>query len=261
MSARLIAVRKHGLWTELKLNSPPRNILSIPLLAELCGHLDRLCEEGSPPILLSSGGRHFSTGYDIAEISADIFSRDPVVRSATSFEMVMARLSRYPAPVLAAVQGDAYGGAVELLACVDIRIAAPAVRIGVPAVRLGLVYSPSGIGRLLRSLGSPLAREMLLLGEPITAERAVTAGFFCRTASPAELETAAAAMMASVCRGGPAALRGTRRVLQALEEQETLADEVLLEIAQLREASRGGEEFARAQAAFIAGHQSPFGES
>ena len=84
----------------------------------------------------------------------------------------MDRLVDYPAPIVAAVQGDAYGGAVELLACADLRVAATGVRLGVPPVRLGLVYSHTGLRRLLRGFGSPLVREMLLTGEAISAERA-----------------------------------------------------------------------------------------
>ncbi len=246
-------------WTELTLSRPPRNELDRPLLTALVTTLDELWHE-APPVLLRAEGKHFSTGYRISDIGAEIFSADPAVRAGTPFEQVMERLSRYPAPILAAVQGDAYGGAVELLACVDLRVAAETVRVGVPAVRLGLVYSHTGMRRLLRGFGAPLAREMLLLGEPVSAERAGQAGFFNRVVPGDELLATSREMMGSLTRGGPAALRGTRRVLQLLAEHETLSTSELAEIASLREGSRLGEEFARAQAAFLAREKSPFGE-
>ena len=81
---------------------------------------------------------HYPVG-SIKDIPAEIFHHDPAVRAGTPFEQLMDRLVHYPAPVLAVVQGDAYGGAVEMLACTDLRVAADGVRLGVPPVRLGLV--------------------------------------------------------------------------------------------------------------------------
>jgi len=246
-------------WTELTLNQPPRNVLTVPLLTALVETLDRLWV-AAPPLLLRAEGKHFSTGYAINDIPAEIFHADPAVRAATPFEQVMDRLIRYPAPIVAAVQGDAYGGAVELLACTDLRVAAAGVRIGIPAVRLGLVYSHTGLRRLLHGFGAPLAREMMFLGEPISAERARQAGFFSRLVPPDDLLTSAREMMRSLTRGSPTALRGTRRAFSLLTEQESLSAGERAELSRLREAARLGEEFERARAAFLAKKNSPFGE-
>ncbi len=252
-----IESRSH--WTELTLNQPPRNVLDLEMLRALVQTLDELRDE-APPLLLRANGKQFSTGYSIKDIPAEIFHHDPAVRAGTPFEQLMDRLIHYPAPVLAVVQGDAYGGAVEMLACTDLRVAADGVRVGVPPVRLGLVYSHTGLRRLLRGFGSPLVREMLMLGEAISAERAHQAGFFNRLVPADELLNTGREMMRSMTRGGPAALRGTRRILNLLEESEALSDEALTEIAQLRHESRSGEEFSRAREAFLKKEPSPFGE-
>ncbi len=247
-------------WTELRLARPPRNVLDRPMLEALVAALDGLAAQDDPPLLLlSAEGKHFSTGYAIGEIPEEIFHRDPAVRASHPFEQVMERLVHYPSPVLAMVQGDAWGGAVELLACADLRVAADTVRLAVPPVRLGLVYSHTGLRRLLRGFGSPLVREMLLTGEAIGAERARLAGFFNRVVPAAELEATAAGLLELVARGGPRALRGTRRILTLLEEAEVLPDHVIAEIAELRHASRSGDEFRLAREAFLARKPSPFG--
>ena len=253
-----LQIRPRDHWIELTLNRPPRNVLDTETLGALVAVLDDL-RGRALPLAIFANGRHFSTGYPISEIPAEIFHHDSAVRAATPFEQVMERLVHYPAPILAVVQGDAYGGAVEMLACADLRLAATGVRLGVPPVRLGLVYSHTGLRRLLRVFGSPLVREMLMLGEAITAERAHAAGFFNRLVPPAELAGTAEAMMQAMTRGGPEALRGTRRILNLLEEQETLSAEELAEIGRLRHASRSGQEFARARDAFINKEPSPFG--
>lgn len=245
-------------WSQLVLTRPPRNVLNLAMLRELIAALDHLVDEGGPLLLFKATGRHFSTGYDIGDIPAEIFAPDPEVRAAHPFEQLMDRLTSYPAPIVAAVQGDAYGGAVELLACADLRVAADDVRLGVPPVRLGLIYSHTGLRRMLRGFGSTLAREMLLTGEPITAGRAREAGFFNRVVARELLDDAAADMLAAMARGGPEALRGTRRILNLLEESEALAPDELAEIADLRHRSRSSEEFAQARAAFLARRPSPF---
>ncbi len=254
----LIVTRRER-WTELRLASPPRNVLDRPMLEAIVNALDALAADGAPLLLLSSEGRHFSTGYSIGEIPEEIFHRDRDVRSAHPFEQVMARLVHYPSPVVAAIQGDAWGGAVELLACADLRVAATKVRLGVPPVRLGLVYSHTGLRRLLRGFGSPLVREMLLTGEAIGADRAHHAGFFNRVVPAGDLEAAATGLLEQVARGGPQALRGTRRILTLLEEAEVLPEAVVDEIAELRHASWSSEEFRLARDAFLEGKPSPFG--
>lgn len=254
-----LEIKTRSLWTELTLNQPPRNVLDLDFLKAMVCALDQLRVD-APPLLLRSNGKHFSTGYSIKDIDPGIFHHDPDVRAATPFEQLMDRLVHYPAPILAAVQGDAYGGAVEMLACADLRVAADGVRLGVPPVRLGLVYSHTGLRRLLRGFGSPMVREMLMLGEAITAERAHMTGFFNRLVPAAELDNTAEEMMRSMTRGGPVALRGTRRILNLLEEREGLPDDALAEIGQLRHESRSGEEFTRARDAFLNKEPSPFGE-
>ncbi len=256
-----LEIRDTGPWIEIILDRPPRNVLDASLLGALRDALDELAAAGGPLLLLRARGKHFSTGYDIADIPAEIFDEDPDVRAAHPFEQVMARLVAYPSPVVAAVGGDAWGGAVELLACADLRIGVEGARVGLPPVRLGLVYSHTGLRRLLRALGPALAREMLLTGEAIDTSRALAAGFFCRVVPPAELDVTAIALMTNVSRGGPQALRGTRRVLHLLEETETLPAAALAEIAALRHAARHSEDFAAAQAAFLARKPSPFGPS
>ncbi|MFO7652403.1 MAG: enoyl-CoA hydratase-related protein [Candidatus Krumholzibacteriia bacterium] len=255
-----MSVIAHERWTELRLVRPPRNVLDRDLLETLVAALDRLAARPDPPLLLlAAQGKHFSTGYAIGEIPEEVFHRDAAVRAGHPFEQALARLVHYPAPVVAAVQGDAWGGAVELLACADLRVASDQVRLGVPPVRLGLVYSHTGLRRLLRGFGSSLTRELLFTGEAISAERAQQVGFFHRVVGAEELATAAMQMLEAVARGGPQALRGTRRILALLEDAESLPHAALEEIAALRHASWAGEEFRRAREAFLAGKPSPFG--
>lgn len=248
MTLRLDREPGHAVLT---LAAPPRNLLAPELLEALLAALSSLAAAAAPPLLLRAEGRHFSTGYPIDAIPEAIFHADPALRAAAPFERVMAALWDYPAPIVAAVQGDAWGGAVELLCCADLRVAVPNARFAVPALRLGLIYSPSGIRRLQAAFGAPLARELLLTGEPIGARRALRAGFLCRLAAPEHLEATSAALMASLLAAAPGALRGTRRSLRLLEAAEPLAPALLAEIAAWRHAAWRSEDFREAQQAFL----------
>lgn len=256
-----LEIHSRSRWTELVLNQPPRNVLDREMLTALVGALDELAAADAPVLLIKANGKHFSTGYSIKDIPEEIFHRDADVRAMAPFEQLMDRLTNYPAPIVAAVQGDAYGGAVELLACCDLRVAAEGVRLGVPPVRLGLVYSHTGLRRMIRGFGSPMVREMLMTGEAITADRAFHVGFFNRLVAAGEIDQSASQLMETMAKGGPSALRGTRRILNLLEEAEVLPDEALNEIADLRHASWSGEEFVKARDAFINKRPSPFGGS
>jgi enoyl-CoA hydratase/carnithine racemase len=248
----MLEILKLPQWVQITLNQPPRNVLDREMLQALVEALDDLASLDDPPVvLLGSTGKHFSTGYSIRDIPEEIFHRDPQVRASAPFEQVMARLSNYPAPVVARVQGDAYGGAVELLACADMRVAVRGVRLGVPSVRLGLAYSHTGLRRMIRTFGSTLVREMLLTGEAIEAERAFGAGFFNRLVEPQELAATVEELLLSVVRGGPRALRGTRRILTLLEETEVIPYDALKEIGTLRHESWSGDEFIQAREAFL----------
>jgi len=248
MSLRLDRQPGHAVLT---LAAPPRNLLEPSLLEALLAALAALAGGGAPPILLRAEGRHFSTGYPIAAIPEAIFHADPELRASALFERALAALWDYPAPVVAAIQGDAWGGAVELLCCADLRLAVSEARFAVPALRLGLIYSPSGIRRLQAAFGAPLTRELLLTGEPIGARRALRAGFLCRLVAPERLAATSAALMASLLEAAPAALRGTRRSLRLLEGAEPLAPALLAEIAAWRHAAWRSEDFREAQLAFL----------
>ncbi|MCP4291593.1 MAG: enoyl-CoA hydratase/isomerase family protein, partial [bacterium] len=195
-------------WTEIILNQPPRNVLDREMLETIVSALNDLSGDDAPMLLLRARGKHFSTGYSIGDIPEEIFHRDSSIRASHPFEKVMESLIAYPSPIVAAVQGDAYGGAVELLSCSDLRVAAKGIRLGVPPVRLGLVYSHTGLRRMIRSFGSPLVREMLLIGEAIEAQKAFNTGFFCRLVPENELLATAEGILEQMSYGGPRALRG-----------------------------------------------------
>ncbi len=246
----MLEVELSGRWALLRLADPPRNMLRPAMLEAILEGLERIRKAGSPTLLLSSTGKHFSTGYPIDAIPENIFHADAAVRDRDPFQRVMNELARYESPIVAAVQGDAYGGAVELLSCADIRIGVEGSRFALPSVRLGLVYSHSGMRRLASRLGAPLTREMLLTGSAISAHRAHEEGFLNRLVAPEELEAETNRVLDEIGRGTDLALRGTRRLLNLLDESEHLPPEILDEVATLRHEAYQSDESRKAREEF-----------
>jgi enoyl-CoA hydratase/carnithine racemase len=238
-------------WAELELSRPPRNLLAPDMLIALLSALDKLEEKGAPLLLLKASGRHFSTGYPVDAIPEEIFHADNEIRFSAPFERVMKRLSEYPAPVVAAVQGDAYGGAMELLCCTDLRLGVHDIRFGMPAVRLGIIYSLTGLRRMAWCLGNSLLVEMLLTGEPVSARRMLRSGFLHRLVAPKKLDLAARMMLDNLAQGAPLARNGTRRMLRRMAEAEPLPAALVAELGQERHESWLSEDFREAQAAFV----------
>jgi enoyl-CoA hydratase/carnithine racemase len=125
-------------------------------------------------------------------------------------------LEAFPTPTIAALNGGAYGGGVELALACDFRVGVSGMRAFVPPARLGIHYEPAGIARAIDRLGSQMARRMFLLAESFDAEALRAAGFLDYLVSPEELEPKASELAASIAALAPLAVRGMKRTIVEL---------------------------------------------
>ena len=121
-------------------------------------------------------------------------------------------------PIIAAVNGYALGGGLEMARCCDIRIASERARFGVPEVKLGSFPGAGGSQRLPRAIPSAIATEMMLTGEPIDAQEAYRVGLVNRVVPHEDLMTAALEMARTISARGPLAVRAAKEaMLRGLE--------------------------------------------
>jgi len=135
--------------------------------------LDRILTalDGDPAvgaIVVTGAGPAFSAGADITEL-AELDGPDEFARFLREFTDVLARLEEHPTPSIAAIDGVAFGGGLELALACDLRVASDAARLGVPEVKLGLLPGAGGSQRLPRLLPPGVALHMLLTGAPLGA--------------------------------------------------------------------------------------------
>ncbi len=161
-------------------------------------------------VLTGAGDKAFVAGADISEIR----EQSPLeARSFSQFgQNLMSMIQSLDKPVIAAINGYALGGGMELALACHLRVASTTARLGLPEVKLGIMPGFGGTQRLVRLAGSTLALELALGGEPITAERAYELGLVNRVVAADELENAVQALAKPLVAAAPEAVRG---ILQA----------------------------------------------
>ena len=168
------------------LDRPPANALNRPLLLAMTAlFLDRGENNPRPVVITGAGERFFCAGGDIKEV--DGAAADPIEDRMRGFHNLLVAMDRYPAPVIAAVNGDCVGGGVEYALFADAVLAVPHARFGFPEIRHGLLPADKGIQRLIRLIGTRPARDLLLSGELIGADQAARMGLVDAIVEPDRL--------------------------------------------------------------------------
>jgi enoyl-CoA hydratase/carnithine racemase len=209
----------------LTLDRPPVNALSYDVYVELRGHLAAVAADPNIRVLVveaSPALRAFSAGADIKEFER-LF--DPV--TADQFfsiaHEVPERLERLEKITIAAVEGVALGGGAELLLSFDFRIFGSNARIGFPEVTVGQFPGTGGTLRLPWLIGEAAARELLLTGAPVDAQRAFALGL-CNRVTDAGAASAAARELAHDLAERPAqAVAAIKRSILANRDHDTAA--------------------------------------
>jgi enoyl-CoA hydratase/carnithine racemase len=157
-------------------------------------------------VLTGAGDRAFCAGADLKERRA--MSEDEVRRQLDLYRSELAHVDRCPKPVVAAVNGLALGGGLELALCCDLRVAAAHAQLGLPETSLGIVPGAGGTQRLPRVVGEARAKEMILLARRLTAQEALEWGLVNRVAPDgASVLDDAIAWIRPIAEGAPVAQR------------------------------------------------------
>ena len=196
------------------LNRPERlNALNYALIDRLMAVLDEIETDRNvrAVILTGAGERAFSAGADIHEFSQTVrHSAAAAVRDFVRRGQAMtARLEAFKKPVIAAINGLAYGGGCEITEAVHLAVASERARFAKPEINLGMPPTFGGTQRLPRLAGRKRALEFLLTGDPFSAERALEIGLVNAVVPHAELLPAARALAARIIRHSPLAVGAT----------------------------------------------------
>ena len=176
-----------GPVAELRLDNPAKlNCFTVEMLGQLSAHLEGIEARADvrAVVLIGTGERAFCTGADIngwGDLSPADFARNWVRGGHRIFD----RLARLAKPTIAALNGHAFGGGLELAAACDLRVMTPKATIALPEAGVGIVPGWSGTQRLGRLIPEPMLKEMALFGRRIGADRALACGFVAEVAEDA----------------------------------------------------------------------------
>jgi enoyl-CoA hydratase/carnithine racemase len=202
-----VKVERDGRIAWLTLERPEAaNALSKALVGDLAATLQAFLHEEEPlPVLVVTGAgeKAFCAGADLKERRA--MSLDETRAFLRELNATVDALASYPQPVIAALNGAAHGGGLELALACDIRIAAQGIEVGLPEVRLGIIPGAGGTQRLSRLCGVAVAKELILTGRRIDAGRAQTLGLVSAVVPPAELRAEALRWATELATAGPLA--------------------------------------------------------
>ena len=171
----------------LTLNNPDRrNVLSLEVLRELQDALDSISQDRDiRVVIIKSLGPVFSSGHDLRQlINGSVESQELLFSACTG---VMTSIRNLPQPVIAQIQGLATAAGCQLVATCDLAIASADASFATPGVQIGLFCTTPGVA-VSRAIGAKRSMEMLLTGQPISADYAAEIGLINRVVSPDDLE-------------------------------------------------------------------------
>lgn len=194
------------------LDRPPVNALGRDLVDELANAAATAAAEPDVCcVVLAARGRTFCAGADLRERRG--MDDEEVVRTVDGLRALSSRLAAIEVPTIAALQGAALGGGLELALACDLRIAASGVRVGLPECSLAIVPGAGGTQRLARIAGPAVARRWIYTARVASAEEAQAEGIVDRVVAPDQLEAAVLELAGEIARCGPLALRAAKRAI------------------------------------------------
>lgn len=217
-------------------NAAKRNALDAEILEGLARELPRL---DARCVILTGAGGAFSAGYDIGNLTPERLA-DVLIHP---FEAAIEAVAAVPVPVIADVNGHAFGGGLELALTCDLRVCAPGAKVGMPPARLGVVYSHTGLRRFVDAIGTARTRQLFLTAEPIDAETALAWGLVNWIGEDA------VALASRIAALSPLSLRGNKQVLDDLVPP---LDPWIVEVVErLRREAFASEDFAEGVRSFM----------
>ncbi len=174
MSWDLVSLVKEEDIGIITINNPPQNVLSAEVLEGFLRCIKEITDSSSyhALVITGAGQKTFSAGADINGLLGMIKGAVPHLKVPEVFNS----LEGLPIPTIAALNGHALGGGLEMALALDIRIASQNILLGLPEVKLGLLPAGGGTQRLPRLIGKSYAKEMMFSGDIITAIEAARIG-------------------------------------------------------------------------------------
>jgi enoyl-CoA hydratase len=248
-------VRGPAAW--IRLTRPDKcNALNPDVLAGIGAGLDRAERDGARAVVIAGSGPVFCAGADLTHVLDGMDDLDAIARLLDEAGTLTRRIEAHPAPVIAAVNGAAVAGGLELVLACDLVVAAENATFADGHVAYGLFPGAGSSVRLPRLIGANRARYLMYTGASLSAAEMLTLGVVCEVAPPDRLEAAVEDLCRRLARASRAGLARMKRVIREAGDLP-LADGLELELAEARAHLRSPD-VAEGLAAFAEGRRPRF---
>ena len=228
-----------------------RNALNDTLIEEFVQKMDEVAKTPARAIVITGAGdASFCAGYDIDCI--DPSNQGLLPLPDVRFERVIEAVGQAACPVIASINGNAFGGGLDLALACDFRLAREGAAFAMTPCKIGLIYSPGGVSRFLCKLGPSVTRRLLLTATPVDAQEALNCGIIDSIVPAGEIMNSALDLANKIAANAPLAVNGTRKVIQAVEQYRTadLDPKIARELESLRNEAFNSADLKEALCAF-----------
>jgi len=245
-----LIVEQNGAVCTITFNRPEkRNLLTPTILIGLSSELKRLEKEDKVRcvVLRGAGDKAFSSGYDISAIGQNDMIKHhegdhPLGKALRTIES-------FPYPVIAMMNGHAFGAGLEVAVTCDIRVTVDDCLFGMPPAKLGVVYSYTGMKKFLDLIGPGYTKELFLIGRPISSERATEIGLVNFMVSRENIEEFTYEMANEISENAPLSLKTLKQITNVLAKNELSAEDEKLIRAMTLEV-QNSQDYKEGQKAF-----------
>ena len=255
MDNKLLLIERNKNVCCLVLNRPDKkNSLSPELVETLLDTFEELAADDTVRaiVIRGVGDQAFCSGYDIRSLPTR--ENDDVrekLKTLHPVESLFNKIIDYPFPVIAMINGVAFGAGCELSACCDIRIGADHTRMGMPPAKLGLAYPWTGLQRFIRVLGLRNTREIFYTARTYEGKRLKELGLVDYLLPAKDLETFTYQMAEEIAANAPLAVKGTKRILNLLLNFSQPPEHCQKEAEAITEAAFLSEDLKEGRLAFL----------
>ena len=249
----LLTEKKERICTVTFNRPEKRNALTPLMLFQFANLLNALKEEGEIRCLVirGAGDKAFSAGYDISEIPKDMTPEMAAAFKAKNpLHSGLQSIVDFPYPVIAMLNGHAFGAACDLAMTCDLRIAAENAQMGLPPAKLGIIYQPGGILRMINIVGLANAKEIFFTGRSYAAPKAKEMGLVNYVLPQDQLPSFTYEVAREISENAPLSLKGMKVIFNKIFLSQKLDPKDAAEIKALRLQAFNSEDIKEGQRAF-----------
>jgi len=250
----LLQKRKGNVGT-LIINRPEKkNSITPEILLKLYIVLNEWAKEGSirTVIITGSGNTAFSSGYDISALPTDLSPEmSELLKKENPLDLATRSLKNFPYPIIAMINGYAFGAGVHIAMCCDIRIGSDDILIGMPPAKLGIVYFPEGLKLFVDILGMSRTREIFFTGHTYKGQEAKEMGFVNHLIPKSKLLTSTYSLAEEIAGNSPLSLKGIKKILNMLENSTKFSESNLKEAEAIIQEAFTSNDLKEGQTAFF----------